>query len=87
MAVNDLDLIALEAYQARANGQNVPSPCVQVCRLDEHTGWCEGCFRRLEEIGAWSSMDHDAKWVVWQRIARRRGVSGAAPAAPLGGNA
>ena len=28
----------------------VPSPCISVCRMDERTGWCEGCLRTLAEI-------------------------------------
>ena len=44
--------------------------------MSAHTGWCEGCFRRLEEIGGWLSMDEDARWAVWQRIAQRRAAAG-----------
>ena len=33
----------------------VASPCTQVCRMDEGTGWCLGCARRLDEIAGWSS--------------------------------
>lgn len=33
----------------------VPSPCVNVCRLDSRTGWCVGCGRTGGEIAAWSS--------------------------------
>ena len=28
----------------------VQSPCVNVCRMDEHTGLCAGCLRTLDEI-------------------------------------
>ncbi|HOB67069.1 DUF1289 domain-containing protein [Ottowia sp.] len=73
MATPDtLEIIAARAFQARADGQKLPSPCVQVCRIDARTGWCEGCFRRLEEIGNWLHMDEAARWDVWQRIERRR---------------
>ncbi|HEY4066718.1 MAG TPA: DUF1289 domain-containing protein, partial [Burkholderiaceae bacterium] len=34
----------------------VPSPCTSVCRMDERSGWCEGCGRTLNEIAAWSSL-------------------------------
>jgi len=50
----------------------VPSPCTQVCRIDEATGWCAGCFRRLEEIGGWSALSNADKRAVWARIAERR---------------
>ena len=32
----------------------VLSPCVGICTIDEH-GLCRGCFRNLQEIGAWLS--------------------------------
>ena len=67
---------AASARQAHATGQPLPSPCVQVCRLSEDTGWCEGCFRRLEEIGAWPAMDERQKWAVWQQLAQRRAQAG-----------
>ena len=31
------------------------SPCVNICALDDATGWCVGCGRTLAEIGDWSS--------------------------------
>jgi predicted Fe-S protein YdhL (DUF1289 family) len=33
----------------------VLSPCVNVCRMDEKSGYCEGCRRTLEEIASWSA--------------------------------
>lgn len=32
--------------------QPVQSPCVGICAIDRY-GYCEGCFRTLEEIGNW----------------------------------
>ncbi|TAK72146.1 MAG: DUF1289 domain-containing protein [Betaproteobacteria bacterium] len=32
----------------------VASPCVDVCRMDAASGYCEGCRRSLEEIACWS---------------------------------
>ncbi len=34
-------------------GVTVRSPCVNVCRIDRRTGWCEDCRRTLDEIGRW----------------------------------
>ncbi len=34
-------------------------------------GLCEGCFRTLDEIAAWSGMDGAGKRSVWQRIEQR----------------
>ncbi|MBY4595637.1 DUF1289 domain-containing protein [Ottowia caeni] len=73
---DDLDALAAEAQQAWTHGQPLPSPCIRVCRIDAHTGWCEGCFRRLEEIGDWGSRGEAAKWAVWLQVERRRGNDG-----------
>ena len=48
-----------------------PSPCISVCQMDEHTGWCIGCLRSIEEIGAWSTNTDQDKRAVWQRIGDR----------------
>ena len=50
----------------------VPSPCIDVCRMDPASGWCEGCLRSLEEIAAWSQLDDAAKGAIWLRLAARR---------------
>jgi predicted Fe-S protein YdhL (DUF1289 family) len=43
----------------------VVSPCINVCRMDASTGWCEGCLRTIGEIAGWSSFDDDTKRAVW----------------------
>lgn len=50
----------------------VPSPCISVCRMDESTGLCEGCFRTLDEIALWSQLDDDTRRDVLDAVARRR---------------
>ncbi len=37
-----------------AQETEVASPCINVCRMDETSGYCEGCRRSLEEIACWS---------------------------------
>ncbi|WP_106283990.1 MULTISPECIES: DUF1289 domain-containing protein [unclassified Paraburkholderia] len=49
----------------------VPSPCINVCRMDASTGWCEGCLRTIDEIANWSLFDDDAKRAVWDAIELR----------------
>jgi predicted Fe-S protein YdhL (DUF1289 family) len=49
----------------------VPSPCINVCRIDAHSGLCAGCRRTLDEIAAWSRLDDAGKRVVWAQLARR----------------
>lgn len=50
----------------------VPSPCINVCRMDARTGWCEGCLRTLDEIAGWGRGSEDWKRAVWQRLEERR---------------
>jgi predicted Fe-S protein YdhL (DUF1289 family) len=50
----------------------LPSPCINVCRMDAATGWCEGCLRTLDEIGAWSVLDDADKQAVWKQLRERR---------------
>lgn len=56
---------------AQDSGAEVPSPCVSVCRMDPAGEYCEGCFRSLDEIAAWSGLAAAAKREIWRRIARR----------------
>lgn len=50
----------------------VASPCINVCRMDAATGWCEGCLRTIDEIAAWAVLPENAKRDVWDEITRRR---------------
>ena len=50
----------------------LPSPCVDVCRIDPASGWCEGCLRTIDEIAAWSALDDEGKRRVWAALAVRR---------------
>ena len=50
----------------------VASPCISVCRMDDGTGWCEGCLRTLDEIAVWSVMEDDDKRAVLLELSRRR---------------
>lgn len=50
----------------------VPSPCISVCRMDAAGTVCEGCWRTLAEIAAWSTLDDAAKRAVWLLLPARR---------------
>ncbi len=50
----------------------VPSPCIDVCRMDATTTLCQGCLRTLDEIAAWSRADDAARLVILAAVARRR---------------
>jgi len=48
------------------------SPCINVCRMDDDTGLCEGCARTLDEISAWSGASDDQKRAIWGYIRQRQ---------------
>ena len=50
----------------------VVSPCISVCRMQEATGWCEGCLRTLDEIATWGQLDDAAKRAILLRLRPRR---------------
>ena len=50
----------------------MPSPCINVCRMDASSGWCEGCLRTIDEIAGWSLYDDDDKRAVWDALEARR---------------
>jgi predicted Fe-S protein YdhL (DUF1289 family) len=67
-----IDLLAERARLVRmVLAGDVPSPCSSVCKLDSATEFCEGCFRTLDEIAAWSRLDDESKRAIWQLIAER----------------
>lgn len=66
-------LLSLEVALRRAPaGVAVPSPCVGVCRMSPSTGWCEGCFRTIDEIAGWSRSTDDEKVAVWRLLEARQ---------------
>ncbi|GAB4168532.1 MAG: hypothetical protein OHK0026_07530 [Rhodocyclaceae bacterium] len=48
------------------------SPCIDICRMDEASGLCEGCLRTLEEIAEWSSASGERRRAILAAIAARR---------------
>jgi predicted Fe-S protein YdhL (DUF1289 family) len=61
----------------------VGSPCINVCRLDPVSGYCLGCWRDLDEIAAWSTLDAAARRAIWLTLpARERAGHRPAPTAP-----
>lgn len=52
----------------------VPSPCINVCRMDEASGLCVGCARTIDEIIAWARLPDDAKRAVWAQLPARHAL-------------
>ena len=68
---NAIKMLASRAMSIGAMAENVPSPCVNVCRMDTGSGLCEGCFRTIEDIREWGRSDDAAKKVMWGQITER----------------
>lgn len=68
---NAIELIAYRARLASRIAENVPSPCISICRMNADSGLCEGCYRTLDEIREWSAMDDASKKRVWVCIEER----------------
>ena len=49
----------------------VPSPCIDVCTMDERTGLCAGCYRTLGEIAQWSAYTPEQKRALRERLPAR----------------
>ncbi|WP_265945539.1 DUF1289 domain-containing protein [Dechloromonas sp. A34] len=58
----------------------LPSPCINVCKMDADSGLCLGCFRTLDEITVWSRTDDVHRTRILAAVAERR-----AETAPLAG--
>lgn len=50
----------------------VTSPCVNVCQMDEASGWCRGCARRLDEIAGWGGAAESRQRQVLDQLPARR---------------
>lgn len=40
---------------------SIQSPCILICSIDDKTGFCFGCGRTGNEIGAWTAMSADER--------------------------
>lgn len=62
----------------------ITSPCVSVCKMDEASGLCQGCYRNLAEIATWGNASERKKILILAAVAERR--ARLEPAAPLAGD-
>ena len=58
----------------------IDSPCIKLCSIHLVERICVGCYRSMEEIGAWSSLGSEARTKIMaelpsraSRIQKRRG--------------
>lgn len=80
--MNAIDLLAKRAQETGTSGhfdaqstEPVPSPCISVCRMSPDRSHCEGCFRSLDEIRAWSRADGVTRRAIWAQLLERAGIA------------
>ncbi|MCQ2004010.1 DUF1289 domain-containing protein [Rhizobium sp. NRK18] len=47
------------------------TPCINVCIIDNLTGYCMGCGRTQTEIGAWTTMTSAERRALMERLPDR----------------
>jgi len=52
--------------------EDVPSPCVRICVIDEVRDICRGCYRTLDEISRWASYSRGQKLALLNDLAQRK---------------
>jgi predicted Fe-S protein YdhL (DUF1289 family) len=57
---------------ADPTSQAIQSPCIGVCAMSESTGFCEGCYRTIEEIRQWWDMAPDQKSQLLTELEQRQ---------------
>ena len=65
-------LFTLTPSRAAAPQAEVPSPCINICRMNAATGLCEGCWRNIDEIALWSQLGTEDKHSVMALVEMRR---------------
>ena len=67
-------MMDLPALVPQANPATVPSPCINLCKMDPNTGWCLGCHRTISEIAGWGRLDDTNKQQILLRLPPRRAL-------------
>jgi predicted Fe-S protein YdhL (DUF1289 family) len=63
--------LVVQAQRVLQSRDMPPSPCISICRMSDHTSYCEGCWRSLDEIAGWAQRSAEGKRAVWQLIGER----------------
>ncbi len=63
------------------------SPCIGICRLEDRSGLCIGCFRTIQEIARWGALAQDERARIFAALAGRRNAVQLGGGAEVGGAA
>lgn len=50
---------------------SVASPCINVCQINEASGYCQGCYRTLDEIAEWWDMSPEQQRALLADLEKR----------------
>ncbi|TGK11661.1 DUF1289 domain-containing protein [Leptospira fletcheri] len=53
----------------------VRSPCIKVCEMNPETGYCQGCFRTIEEIGMWTAYTEEERKRIRSELLDRKSAA------------
>jgi len=56
----------------RSFDNTIPTPCIAVCRIDDRTGLCLGCYRSIDEIRDWPILTAEERTAVLKEVAGRK---------------
>ncbi|MGB5076895.1 MAG: DUF1289 domain-containing protein [Sphingorhabdus sp.] len=58
----------------------IASPCINICKLDQSNRWCVGCGRSLDEIAIWPEASNEKRQAILDELpGRTRHVDDAGP--------
>ena len=49
----------------------IDSPCIQICVIHPTERICTGCYRSIDEIGAWSRFSDEERAEIMQELQER----------------
>jgi len=47
-------------------------PCTRKCGVSSKTGYCSGCYRKLDEIAKWSGLEIEEKIQILKLVEERK---------------
>ena len=57
------------------NETDIQSPCIGVCSMDDSTGFCQGCYRSMDEIRDWWDLDNAQKLAINELASQREAAA------------
>lgn len=52
----------------------IKTPCIKVCVVDGESGLCLGCYRKLNEVAAWSRFTEAERDAILSELPNRRSL-------------